>query len=171
MLLNITRDMSSEFPEINVDDYHIDAVTAHIIRNPHKFDVIVTENMFGDILSDMTGELIGSLGLAPSINHNNQVAMAQASHGAAPDIVGQGIANPTALILSAAMLADWLGNRYANRAWTKVGQLIEQSVHVAYDKGDKAKLTPDVGGKGRTKDFLKLVLEIIEKTDMHASKL
>jgi len=151
--------MSRDFPDIKIDDYHIDAVTAHIIRDPTKFDVIVTENMFGDILSDMTGELIGSLGLASSINHNDNVAMAQAAHGAAPDIAGKGISNPTSLILSVAMLAEWLGDRYQNEDWHRVAKLVERSVHVTFQKGQN--LTPDVGGKGTTETFVDEMLRNI----------
>lgn len=83
-----------------VDDYHIDAMAAHLVRRAKDFDVIVTENMYGDILSDLAGELVGSLGLAPSINSNEKLAMAQAAHGSAPDITGLNIGNPTGIMLS-----------------------------------------------------------------------
>ena len=95
-----------------VDDFHIDAMTVHLVRRADKFDVIVTENMFGDILSDLAGEIAGSLGIAPSLNSSDTHAMAQAAHGSAPDIAGQDIANPIAMILSSAMLLDWLGARH-----------------------------------------------------------
>ena len=93
-----------------MDDFHIDAMTVHLLRRASAFDVVVAENMFGDILSDMAGELAGSLGIAPSINASDDRCMAQASHGSAPDI--EGLANPIAMILSAGMLLDWLGTRH-----------------------------------------------------------
>ena len=84
------------------------------MRRADEFDVIVTENMFGDILSDLAGEIAGSLGIAPSLNSSDTHAMAQAAHGSAPDIAGQDIANPIAMILSSAMLLDWLGARHGD---------------------------------------------------------
>ena len=108
LFLEACRDVAKQFPDVAVEDYHIDAMTAHLVRRGGDFDVILTTNMFGDILSDLTGELSGSLGMAPSINAGTGRAMAQASHGSAPDIAGKGIANPVGLILSSAMLLSWL---------------------------------------------------------------
>src|SRR3954449_5896989 len=90
-------------------------MTVHLVRRAVDFDVVVAENMFGDILSDLVGELAGSLGIAPSINASDERCMAQASHGSAPDIAGRGLANPIAMILSSGMLLDWLGTRHGNQ--------------------------------------------------------
>ena len=97
---------------LEVEEYLVDAMAALLVREPDAFDVIVTTNMFGDILSDLTAELSGGLGLGPSINAGRERAIAQAAHGAAPDIAGRGVANPTAMILSVAMLLDWLGLKH-----------------------------------------------------------
>ena len=96
---------------LEVEEHLVDAAAARLVREPEAFDVIVTTNMFGDILSDLAAELSGGLGLGPSINAGRERAVAQAAHGAAPDIAGRDVANPTAMILSVAMLLDWLGPR------------------------------------------------------------
>ncbi len=108
----VPRGRPSSTPSVELDDFHIDAMTVHLVRRADKFDVIVTENMFGDILSDLAGEIAGSLGIAPSLNSSDTHAMAQAAHGSAPDIAGQDIANPIAMNLSSAMLLDWLGAKH-----------------------------------------------------------
>ncbi len=101
VFLGECRKVAAEFPDVTVDEVLVDAMMAHVVRNPQRFDVIVTTNMFGDILSDLTAELSGSLGLGGSLNAGTTYAMAQASHGSAPDIAGKNIANPFSLILSA----------------------------------------------------------------------
>ena len=108
----VCLEVAEGYPDVAVDDFHIDAMTVHLLRRASSFDVVVAENMFGDILSDMAGELAGSLGIAPSINASDDRCMAQAAHGSAPDIAGKGLANPIAMILSAGMLLDWLGTRH-----------------------------------------------------------
>jgi 3-isopropylmalate dehydrogenase len=138
------RKVAKEFPEIAVDDVIVDAMMAHVVRKPQRFDVIVTSNMYGDILSDLTAELSGSLGLGGSLNAGSRYAMAQAAHGSAPDIAGRDIANPFSLILSAALLLDWLGRTKDNRACEAAAAAIEAAVDAAIGAGD---VTPDVGGK------------------------
>ena len=116
---------------------------AHVVRAPDKFDVIVTTNMFGDILSDLTSELSGSLGLAGSLNAGTQYAMGQAAHGSAPDIAGQDIANPMSLILSAAMLLGWCGQRSKSKRLLEASKAIEQAVERVVKDGQ---VTRDIGG-------------------------
>ena len=111
MFLDICRETASDFPGLVVDDILVDAMMAHVVRHPERFDVIVSTNMFGDILSDLTAELSGSLGLGGSLNVGAEHAMAQAAHGSAPDIAGQDVANPFSLILSMALLLAWHGER------------------------------------------------------------
>ncbi len=123
--LEICREIGAEYPDVELDDFHIDAMTVHLVRRAEAFDVLVTENMFGDILSDLTGELAGSLGIAPSINASLDRAMAQAAHGSAPDIAGRNLANPIAMISSGAMLLDWLGTRHDDASARKAASLIE----------------------------------------------
>lgn len=111
LFLECTREVAKDYPDIDYDEVLVDAMCAHLIRKPQLYDVVVTTNMLGDILSDLASELSGSLGLAASLNAGEDKAMAQAQHGSAPDIAGQDKANPTSLIGSAAMLLDWLGAR------------------------------------------------------------
>ncbi len=119
----------------------------------------VAANMFGDILSDLTGELSGSLGMAPSITASDTHAMAQAGHRSAPDIAGKGIANPVGLILSAAMLLSWLGARKQDPAVGAAGQTIEQAVALALEKGPR---TPDLGGTAGTAEFTDSILKHLQ---------
>src|SRR5258708_3818382 len=107
LFLREVRTGAQDFPDVQLEELIVDAAAALLIRTPDRFDVIVTTNMFGDILSDEAAELSGSLGLGGSINAGENVCVAQAQHGSAPDIAGRNIANPTSLILSAAMLLDW----------------------------------------------------------------
>lgn len=158
MFLNVCKEVSTQYPDVEVDDYHIDAMCAHLVRRIQDFDVIVTENMFGDILSDLTGELIGSLGLAPSINTNQQQAMAQAAHGSAPDIAGKGLANPIGMMLSAALLFDWLGEKYEDNRLKGIGVKMEESLHRTLQSGIKTK---DLGGDSGTSDFTSEVIKRI----------
>ena len=113
MFIEECRKAARDFPDVAVDEIIVDAMMAHLVRNPAKFDVIVTTNMFGDIISDMTAETSGSLGLGGSLNQGADHAMAQASHGSAPDIAGKNLANPFSLILSTALLLAWMGRRHA----------------------------------------------------------
>lgn len=116
LFLEETRRVAALYPQITYDEVLVDAMTAHLVREPDRFDVIVTTNMYGDILSDLAGELSGSLGTAASLNLGATHAMAQAQHGSAPLIAGKGVANPAALIGSAALLLNWLGMDKAGHA-------------------------------------------------------
>ncbi len=155
MFAAVCKEIAPEYPSVAVEDFHVDAMAAHLVRRPADFDVIVTENMFGDILSDLAGELAGSLGIAPSINASDTVAMAQAVHGAAPDIVGSGTANPTAIILSTAMLLDWLGRKHADESLLIAARGMENAVTNALARGVA---TPDLGGRAGTAEFGEAVL-------------
>lgn len=129
-------------------------------HDPDAFDVIVTTNMFGDILSDEASELSGSLGLGGSINEGADVCVAQAQHGSAPDIAGQDKANPTSLILSAAMLLDWMGRRHGRADLTEAARAIEAAVEAALD--DPASRTADLGGPLGTAGFAARVCANLE---------
>ena len=152
LFLREVRAVAAEFPTVTYDEQLVDSMAALLVRDAQRYDVIVTTNMFGDILSDEAAELSGSLGLAGSINHSDTHGMAQAQHGSAPDIAGQDRANPTSLILSAAMLLDWYARRGAGRdAHARAAEAIE---HVA-DRllGDPAGRTADLGGPLGTRAF------------------
>lgn len=157
----VCLEVAAGYPEVQVDDYHVDAMAAHLVRRAKDFDVIVTENMCGDILSDLAGELVGSLGLAPSINANDRMAMAQAAHGSAPDIAGQNTANPVGLILSTVMLLEWLGARHGDRKLTETARIIEQATVSTMENGVK---TRDLKGEASTTAFTEAIVRRIEST-------
>ncbi|OYD70597.1 3-isopropylmalate dehydrogenase [Rhodococcus sp. OK302] len=146
--------VATEFPHVVVDDQHVDAMAALLVRRGGDFDVVVTENMFGDILSDLTGELSGSLGSAPSINASETKVMAQAAHGAAPDIAGKNRANPTALLLSSAMMLDWLGESRGDSGLTLAASRITNAVRGTIAAGTA---TADLGGLASTSQFAEAV--------------
>jgi len=143
LFLRACRDVAKDFPEVKVEEIIVDAMMAHAVRNPAHFDVIVTTNMFGDILSDLTAEMSGSLGMGGSINAGLSHAMAQAAHGSAPDIAGKDLANPMSLVLSAAQLLDWHGRRRAEPRFGEAAKAIENAVAACLESGEK---TRDVGG-------------------------
>ena len=126
MFLDICKETARAYPDLVVDDMLVDAMMAHVVRQPDRFDVIVATNMFGDILSDLTAELSGSLGLGGSLNVGADYAMAQAAHGSAPDIAGRDIANPISLILSAALLLAWHGERRGDTRYQSAARAIEK---------------------------------------------
>ena len=160
LFLREVRNVAQEFPEVQLEELIVDATAALLIRNPERFDVIVTTNMFGDILSDEASELSGSLGLGGSINASDTLCVAQAQHGSAPDIAGKGVANPTSLILSAAMLLDWRGRRDLNSALIAGAKLIEKAVDAVLD--DPRTRTRDVGGELGTDAFADAICAAIQ---------
>lgn len=145
LFMECVRDVSRDFPGVQLDDLLIDACTAHLVRNPERFDVLVTTNFYGDILSDLASELSGSLGLAGSIMASDEHCCAQAQHGSAPDIAGQDKANPVSMILSVAMLLDWMGKRREHRALLEASAAISEAVDAVLM--DPSKRTQDIGGK------------------------
>ncbi len=144
MFLDACREVVAQYPEISFDTVIVDAMMAHVVREPRRFDVCVTTNMFGDILSDLTAELSGSLGLGGSLNAGEKHAMAQAAHGSAPDIAGQNVANPFSLVLSTALLLGWHGRRVNANSFITAGAEIEAAVAGAIAAGEA---TRDVGGR------------------------
>jgi len=124
-------------PDVETSRIYVDACSALLVKRPWDFDVMVTENMFGDILSDLTAGLIGGMGMAPSADIGDRHAVFQPCHGTAPDIAGQGKANPTAMILSVAMLLDWLADKHRLEAAAEAAQRIERAVDRAYAGGIK----------------------------------
>jgi len=151
LFLDAVRTVAREFPEVTLDDVIVDAMAAWLVRAPERFDVIVTGNLYGDILSDLASELSGSLGLAGSIMAGDALCAAQAQHGSAPDIAGQDRANPTSMILSVAMLLDWLGARHGRGDLTQAAASMTRAVDTVL--ADKARCTPDMGGGSGTAAF------------------
>ena len=121
----IFDEISAEFPDVRTEKIYVDAAALYLVQNPRRFDVMVTENMFGDILSDLTGGLVGGMGMAPSADIGDQYAVFQPSHGSAPDIAGQGIANPTATILSVAMMLEWFDTEETRRGAAMIERAVE----------------------------------------------
>ena len=145
-------------PGVKTDRLYVDACSAMLVKRPWDFDVMVMENMFGDILSDMTAGLIGGMGMAPSADIGDKYAVFQPCHGTAPDIMGQGKANPTGMILSAAMMLDWLADKHGIESAAEAGERIEQAVDKAYAGGVKPM---EFGGNNGTADVAKAVLEAL----------
>lgn len=156
LFLREVRKVAQEFPDVQLEEMIVDAAAAHLIRSPDRFDVLVTTNMFGDILSDEATELCGSLGLGGAINAGTDICVAQAQHGSAPDIAGRNIANPTSLILSAAMLLDWHGKRSARPELTEAARLIESIIDQVLDNPQTR--TRDIGGTLDTNAFADAII-------------
>jgi tartrate dehydrogenase/decarboxylase / D-malate dehydrogenase len=151
----LLAELTPQFEDVAVEKLHIDAATLELVRRPHTFDVVVGSNLFGDILSDLTGGITGSLGLNPSANLNPErrfPSLFEPVHGSAPDIAGKGIANPTAAVLSAAMMLEWLGEASA-------AALIRAAVERALAAGS---LTPDVGGTLTTTGMTQAIVQQLE---------
>jgi 3-isopropylmalate dehydrogenase len=151
LFLREVRKTAAEYPDVTLDELLVDATAALLIRNPERFDIIVTTNMFGDILSDEASELSGSLGLGGAINVGDHICVAQAQHGSAPDIAGQNLANPTSLILSTAMLLDWRGRRDDQPRLIEAAAAIEGAVDRVLS--NPATRTGDIGGSLSTESF------------------
>jgi len=137
---SIFDEIAAEFPGVRTERIYIDAAALYLVRNPRRFDVMVTENMFGDILSDLAAGLVGGMGMAPSGDVGERHAVFQPAHGSAPDIAGKGLANPTAAILSAAMMLDWFGDLASLRG----AEMIRNAVKRVYT--NSVERTADLGG-------------------------
>lgn len=142
-------------PGVKADHMYIDACSALLVKRPWDFDVLVTENMFGDILSDLTAGLIGGMGMAPSADIGDRHAVFQPCHGTAPDIMGQGKANPTGMILSTAMMLDWLSDKHGIEGAAEAGERIERAVDKVYADGIRPM---EFGGSNGTADIAKAVI-------------
>src|SRR6201990_1115508 len=133
----IFDEAAERHPDVKTDHLYVDACSAMLVKRPWDFDVMVMENMFGDILSDLTAGLIGGMGMAPSADIGDRHAVFQPCHGTAPDIVGEGKANPTAMILSAAMMLDWLADKHGLEGAAEAGEDIVRAVDKVYAEGIK----------------------------------
>ncbi|TWU28693.1 isocitrate/isopropylmalate dehydrogenase family protein [Bythopirellula polymerisocia] len=155
----VFTDVAAEYEDVEAETMYVDAACLHLIQNPGAFDVLVMENQFGDILSDLGAALVGGLGLGPSAEIGDNHALFQPAHGSAPPLAGRNIANPMALILSAAMMLDWLGDRYGDRSALKAATLVENGVAKVLAEGDV--LTPDLGGRATTKEVGQEIINCI----------
>ena len=142
--------IAKKYPEVKTEDFYVDATAMYLITNPQNFDVIVSTNLFGDILSDESAGLVGGLGLAPSGNIGDENALFEPVHGSAPDIAGKGIANPCSMILSTAMMLDYIGEK-------ETALQINKAVEDVVAKGKV--LTPDLGGKSKTIEMTEAIIK------------
>ncbi len=144
---SVFDEIAKEFPEVETERIYVDAAALYLVNRPSHFDVMVTENMFGDILSDLAAGLIGGMGMAPSGDIGEDCAVFQPSHGSAPDIAGKGVANPVATILSLAMMLDWLGHEESKQGAAKITRAVRKVM------ADPSQRTPDMGGGLSTSDM------------------
>ena len=150
---------AARYPDVDTDRLYVDACSAMLVRRPWDFDVMVMENMFGDIISDLTAGLIGGMGMAPSADIGDAHAVFQPCHGTAPDITGKGLANPTAMILSAALMLDWLADRHSHGGAAQAARAIEAAVDRAFAAG----LKPcEFGGRDGTAAIASAVLRALD---------
>jgi len=162
MFVEECRKLAAEYPDVRVDDVIVDTFAMRLVRDPQSFDVVVTTNMFGDILSDEAAGLVGGLGMAPGLCIGDRdVAMAQATHGSAPDIAGRGIANPYAMIESSRMMFEWLGHSRGNEGARRMAASMSHATTAAF--ADPLARTGDIRGKGNTATFTQAVLHNLQR--------
>jgi len=150
---------AARFPQIAAESAHVDATALNLVMKPWTFDVMVTENMFGDILSDLAAGLIGGMGMAPSGDIGDRHALFQPAHGSAPDIAGTGKANPTATFLSCVLMLDWLGERHRLPVYIDAARLLERAVEASFASGRVR--PPELGGASGTAEITRAVIEAL----------
>jgi len=149
-------EVAKEYPDVIFEEMYVDACAMNLIRQPEQFDVIVTTNLFGDILSDESSQVVGGLGMAPAANIGDNFALFEPVHGAAFDIAGQNVANPSSFLLSIKMMLDWLGNKHNDSKCIEVGAKLESTIFDLVKTGVKTK---DIGGDMGTKEFTKQITD------------
>ncbi len=157
---SIFNERAAGFSDIETNHMYIDATALNMVQKPHRLGILVTENMFGDILSDLGAGLIGGMGYAPSADIGDDNAVFQPCHGTAPDIAGKGLANPTAMFLSGAMMLSWLGEKHDFEPATKAGQMLQEAVDLAFSGGDL--VTTELGGSAGTMDVYNAVSSALD---------
>jgi 3-isopropylmalate dehydrogenase len=160
LFIDTAKETSKQFPDVKVEDMYVDACSMELVRNPNRFDVILTTNMFGDIISDEAAQITGSIGLAPAANIGDDFAMFEPVHGAAFDIAGKNIANPTSFILAMKMMFEWLGNKYNDKKLMNQSERIEKAVDNIFASNIKTK---DIGGDLSTFEFNKKFIQILDQ--------
>jgi len=154
---HIFDEVAKDYPDVTAEHVYIDATALYLVRNPNAFDVLVTENMFGDILSDLAAGLVGGMGMAPSGDIGDTAAVFQPSHGSAPDIAGKSIANPIAMHLSTAMMLEWLDHPETKRAGAALYASISDVL------ADPNQRTADMGGKLSTVEITDLISKSLDR--------
>jgi 3-isopropylmalate dehydrogenase len=162
LFVNVCREMARQYPDITFDEQYVDASAMRLIKAPQEFDVIVTTNMFGDILSDEAAQLVGGLGMAPGANIGDNFAIFEPVHGSAPTRVGKHTANPCSMILASKMMFDWLGEQYNDPKCIVAAKAMEDAVVKTLRKG---KTVPDLGGSATTLEMGEAIAEEIIGSD------
>ncbi len=155
----VFNEVAEQYPEVEADYAYADAMTCHLVERPEFYDVIVTENMFGDIISDLAAVTVGSMGMSPSAELGDRNGFFQAAHGSAPTIAGQNVANPYGTILSAAAMLRWLGERHQDERLTRAALRVEGAVDAAM--ASPGGLTRDLGGTATTSDVTQRVIDAL----------
>ena len=158
MFAGVCREVSKQYPDIAFNELYVDAASMRLIKEPQSFDVLVTPNLFGDILSDEAAQLIGGLGMAPGANIGDNFALFEPIHGSAPNRAGKQTANPISMILAAKMMMDWLGERHKDVKCTDAGKAIEKAVVKTLERGPTV---PDCGGKASTQAMAEAIAAAI----------
>lgn len=163
LFAGVCRKVADEYPDISFNEQYVDAASMRLIKEPQNYDVIVTTNMFGDILSDEAAQLVGGLGMAPGGNIGENFGLFEPVHGSAPTRVGKHTANPCSMILASKMMLDWLGEKYSDEACSEAARAVEAGVSETLRKG----LTiPDFGGNLTTLEMGRAIAEQIKKKEV-----
>jgi 3-isopropylmalate dehydrogenase len=160
---SIFLETAGRYPDVTADCLYVDAAALRLVRSPWEFDVLVTENMFGDILSDLGAGLMGGMGMAPSADIGDVHAVFQPCHGTAPDIAGRGLANPTAMFLSAAMMLEWLGDRRSCDGCQRAAAALTNAVERAFLDGTLVPI--ELGGAAGTRTIAERVESALNERD------
>lgn len=160
LFVDTCREVAKDYPDITFDTMVVDTFAMNLVMRPQKFDVVVSTNMFGDILTDEAAGLVGGLGMAPGLCVGPKYVMAQATHGSAPDIAGKHIANPYAMVMSAQMMLSWIGNKKGDISAIKAAHNIEQGMEKVL--ADMKCVTPDLGGTASTEEMGTAICQAIE---------
>ncbi|MER5176697.1 MAG: isocitrate/isopropylmalate dehydrogenase family protein [Candidatus Nitrosocosmicus sp.] len=160
LFIETAKEIAKKYSEIEVEEMYVDACSMELIRNPNRFDIILTTNLFGDILSDEAAQVTGSIGLAPAANIGEKFALFEPVHGAAFDIAGKNIANPTSFILALKMMFEWLGDKYNDKNLTYQSIKIEKAVDQLFINNIKTK---DIGGRLSTIEFNDKFIQLLDR--------
>jgi 3-isopropylmalate dehydrogenase len=159
LFVDACREVAAEYPDVQFETAVVDTFALHLVTRPQRADVVVTTNLFGDILSDEAAGLVGGLGMAPGLCVGPEYVMAQATHGSAPDIAGKHIANPYAIVISAQMMLSWLGEKKQDQAAVEAARNIERGV--AQVLAERKGVTPDLGGEATTEQMGEAICQAI----------
>lgn len=160
LFIETAKEIAKKYSEIEVEEMYVDACSMELIRNPNRFDIILTTNLFGDILSDEAAQVTGSIGLAPAANIGEKFALFEPVHGAAFDIAGKNMANPTSFILALKMMFEWLGDKYNDKNLTYQSIKIEKAVDQLFINNIKTK---DIGGRLSTIEFNDKFIQLLDR--------